>query len=205
MGQPDTMDTIDRKIVSDVDKIKYVEIGSNKYCITQLVEDLEWLYKTVSFSKSFSDYILFVNKSKKTSLNCPVAATIYDSNLDIAEKNPFMKYKETVKCKYRDILCALKHLYKTYMELPDVEHIKRTITIDFHIENDIFLKHPDFIMDHFIYHTYCHNHISDNYEKVLNVIKVFEYLYYKTINYVAELEFDLETNTQPCYIDRSYT
>ena len=48
-------------------------------------------------------------------------------------------------------------------------------------------------MDHFIYHTYSHNHISDNYENVLNIIKVFEYLYNKTINYVDELEFDART------------
>jgi hypothetical protein len=82
------------------------------------------------------------------------------------------------------------------LELPDVERVIHTITYDFKIENDIFLKHPDFIFDHFIYHTYSHNHISENYEKLLNIIKTFEYLYYKTINYLAELEFDVKSNTQ---------
>jgi hypothetical protein len=191
------------ELVSDIDTIKYVKLSSDKYCITQLIEDLEWLAKTVSFSKSFSDYLLYVNKSKKTSLNCPIDLVL-SSNIDIVEKTPFLKYKDEVKCKYKNIVQVLKHLYKTALTLPDVERVIRTMTYDFNMENDIYLKHPDFIIDHFIYHTYSHNHISDNYEKVLNVIKVFEYLYHKIINYIAELEFDTETTVQSGYIDRSY-
>jgi hypothetical protein len=193
------------KTVSDIENIKHVQLTTEKYCITKLIEDLEWLAKTASFSKSFSDYLVYVNKSNtNVFLNCPIDVTSnYD--FDIIEKTPFLKYKEEVKCKYRNIVYVLKHLYKTALKLPDAERVIHTITTDFDIKNDIYLKHPDFIIDHFIYHTYCHNHISDNYEKVLNIIKVFEYLYYKTINYVAELEFESETNVQPCYIDRSYT
>ena len=190
-------------LISDIAAIKYVNLGSDKYCITQLLEDLEWLTQTVSFSKSFSDYLLYINKSKKTHIQCPVDV-MSDSNFVISEKSPFLKYKEETKCKYRNIVSVLKHIYNIALLLPDAERVIETITIDFHIENDLFLKHPDFIIDHFIYHTYSHNHISDNYEKVLNVIKVFEYLYYKTINYVTEFDFDTETNVQPCFIDRSY-
>ena len=192
MNQSETMDC-NTKIISDICKIKYIHLGSDVYCITQLVEDLEWLAKTVSFSKSFSDYLVYINKeTKMTSLNCLVDVGS-SSNFEIGEKTPFLKYKEDTKYKYRNIVNVLKQLYKNALELPDAERVMRTITIDFNIGNDIYLKHPDFIMDHFIYHTYNHNHISENYEKVLNVIKVFEYLYYKTINYIDESEFDVQT------------
>jgi hypothetical protein len=192
MDHPETMD-YNTKLILDIDKIKYIQLSSDKYCITQLIEDLEWLAKTVSFSKSFSDYLVYINRGKKTvASNCPVYVAS-KSDFDIVEKTPFLKYKEDAKCKYRNIVSVLKHLYKTALELPDAERVIKTIRSDFNIENDIYLKHPDFIMDHFIYHTYSNNHISDNYENVLNVIKVFEYLYNKTINYVDELEFDART------------
>jgi hypothetical protein len=61
IDQSKTMD-YNTELVSDIDTIKYVKLSSDKYCITQLIEDLEWLAKTVSFSKSFSDYLLYVNK-----------------------------------------------------------------------------------------------------------------------------------------------
>lgn len=195
MVESETMDC-HTKLVSNIDNIKYVKLNSVKYCITQLVEHLEWLAKTVSFSKSFSDYLVYVNKGNTTSsINCPID-TSSNLDFDIAEKTPFLKYKEEVKCKYRNIVYVLKHLYKTALALPDSECVIHTITYYFNIENDIFLKHPDFIFDHFIYHTYSHNHISENYDKLLNIIKTFEYLYYKTINYVNELEFDVESSTQ---------
>jgi len=220
MSQPGTMD-YHQKLVSDIDTMKYVSLHNNKYCITQLVEDLEWLAKTVSFSKSFSDYLVYtsenrssqnvgslhifssnanenVNMPKNTAfLECPIDSIVTNDNVDIVEKTPFLKYKEDVKSKYRNMVFVLQHLYKNALVLPDAERVIHTITQDFNMENDIYLKHPDFIMDHYIYHTYSHSHISENYEKVLNIIKVFEYLYYKTMNYVAELEFDLESVVSP--------
>ena len=192
MKPPENMD-YQQKLVLDIDNMKYVQLYSEKYCLTQLVEDLEWLAKTVSFSKSFSDYLLYANKSNNIwGLECPVESIITNPNLDIVETSPFLKYKEDVKSKYRNLVYILKHLYKNALELPDSERVINTITSELHIENDIYLKHPDFIMDHYIYHTYSHTHISENYEKVLNILKAFEYLYYKTINYIAEMEFDAQ-------------
>jgi hypothetical protein len=206
---------------SAIKNMKYVQLNTEKYCITQLVEDLEWLTKTVSFSKAFSDYLVYasekrssqnvgslhifrsnanenVNTPKNTVfLECPIDSIAANDNLDIVENSPFLKYKESVKSKYRNLVFVLQHLYKNALTLPDAERVIHTITTDFHMENDIFLKHPNFIMDHYIYHTYSHIHISENYENVLNIIKVFEYLYYKTMNYVAELEFDVESATLP--------
>ena len=63
MDHPETMD-YNTKLISDIDKIKYVQLSSDKYCITQLIEDLEWMAKTVSFSKSFSDYLVYINRGK---------------------------------------------------------------------------------------------------------------------------------------------
>jgi hypothetical protein len=181
-----------QKLEENIAAFKYIKINTNEYCITQLAEDLEWLSQTVRFSKSFSDYLVYSNKSKNTMFfETPVHNEETD-NLHILQTTPFLKYKDVVKDKYRILLYVLKQLYKNALKLPDAERISLTITTDFNLETDLYLKNPEFIIDHFIYHIYSHNHISENCEKVLNTIKVFEYLYHKTINYVNELEFDAE-------------
>uniref|UniRef100_A0A6C0K071 Uncharacterized protein n=1 Tax=viral metagenome TaxID=1070528 RepID=A0A6C0K071_9ZZZZ len=198
MEQSEPVEDYHQKIVSDINNIKYVKLNDNTYCITHLVEDLEWLANTIHFSKAFSDYLVYMNKPKNSVfLECPIDSIITNNNVDIVEKSPFLKYKECVKSKYRNLVIVLKHLYENALVLPDAERVIHTINNVFHMENDIYLKHPDFIMDHFIYHTFSHSHISENYEQLINVIKVFEYLYYKTMNYVAELEFDAESYIQP--------
>lgn len=197
----------------ELKRFKYININETSYCITQLFEDLEWLVKTVNFTKAFSDYLVYCTNIKRpvdletvkyfraplgvegiqgnsiehSSLEFPVE-TDY---LMLLEKTPFLKYKEYVKEKYRHLIYVLKQVYKNALVLPHAEKVSMTISNDFNMENDLYLKNPEFIIDHFIYHIYCHNHISDNYEKVITLLKVFEYLYYKTLNYVNELEFDI--------------
>jgi hypothetical protein len=176
-------DTIDLPNQSELERFKYINLNNTSYCITQLVEDLEWLVKTVNFTKAFSDYLVYC----RVDLETPVET----DSLIVFEKTPFLKYKEGVKEKYRHIVNVLKQVYKNALVLPDAEKVTLTISKDFNMESDIFLKNPEFIIDHFIYHIYCHNHISENYEKVITVLKIFEYLYHKTLNYVNELEFDI--------------
>jgi hypothetical protein len=147
------------------------------------------LYNTVRFTKSFSDYLQYCITTKITGL---IETPLETENTVILENTPFLKYKEGVKDRYRRIVRVLKQVYKNALSLPDTEKIQNTIANDFNIENEIYLKNPDFIIDHFIYHIYCHNHITENYDKVLNILKVYEYLYYKTINYINEIEFDIE-------------
>jgi hypothetical protein len=187
----ETMDDF-QKLVSDIAKLKYIKINDSEYCITQLADDLEWLSKTVSFTKAFSDYLMYSNKPKTMFIETPIdiSSQHNNDNLHILETTPFLKYKDVAKDKYRTLLYVLKQLYKNALTLPDAERVSMTIATDFNLETDLYLKTPEFIIDNFIYHIYSHNHISENCEKVLNIIKVFEYLYYKTINYINELEFD---------------
>lgn len=181
-----------QKLEADIATFKYIKVNTNEYCITQLAEDLEWLSRTVSFSKSFSDYLVYSNKPKNTMFfETPIHNEETD-NLHILETTPFLKYKDVSKEKYRTLVYVLKQLYKNALTLPDAERVSLTITTDFNLETDLYLNNPEFIIDNFIYHIYSHNHISENCEKVLNILKVFEYLYHKTINYVNELEFDAE-------------
>jgi hypothetical protein len=187
----ETMDDF-QKLVSDIAKLKYIKINDSEYCITQLVDDLEWLSKTVSFTKAFSDYLMYSNKPKTMFIETPIdiSSQHNNDNFDSLKTTPFLKYKDVAKDKYRTMVYVLKQLYKNALTLPDAERVSMTIATDFNLETDLYLKNPEFIIDHFIYHIYSHNHISENCEKVLNIIKVFEYLYYKTMNYINELEFD---------------
>jgi len=210
MEQFTSMDYL-QHLQSEINKYKYIKINTNipesisigylakfgeplstvynrEYCITQLVEDLAWLSKHIDFTKSFSDFSLGSNELNHT---IDLETPIENDNFIISEKTPFLKYKDVVKDKYRILINVFKQVYKNALFLPDAERVIRTISNDFNIENNLYLKNPEFIIDHFIYHIYNNNHISDNYEKVVNILKVFEYLYYKTMNYVNELEFDL--------------
>jgi len=221
---------------SELERFKYIKINATSYCITQLFEDLEWLVKTVNFTKAFSDYLVYCTNQGFSESSGRSKSAIFGrdevsyenikrpldletqgfsesrgrsksaifgrdevsyenpietDSLILLEKTPFLKYKEYVKEKYRHLVYVLKQVYKNALVLPDAEKVSLTISNDFNMENDLFLKNPEFIIDHFIFHIYCHNHISDNYEKVITVLKVFEYLYHKTLNYVNELEFDI--------------
>ena len=207
------------KLLIRIHEIKSICVNNKQYCITNLPKDLEWLEKTICFTKSYSDYLVFSNGSScalsfdnKLSPDNTQTPTLVPSSgvlaismqtcpLDISENNqtvttenaPFMKYKESVKTKYSMLIHVLKELYNTALKIPDVEKVRTTILNDFHINSDIYLKHPEFIMDDFFYHIYNHVNITEKYEKVLDILKVFEYIYYKLINYVNELEFDAET------------
>lgn len=217
MEQSDCMNNLDESLIEDIDdfhnrltrihKIKsiyvrrftgedlssQINVNNKQYCITNLPKDLEWLEKTICFTKSFSDYLVFSNGSNCAipMQNCPL--DICENNqTNITENAPFMKYKVSIKEKYSMLIHVLKELYNTALEIPDAEKIRTTILNDFHIDNDIHLKHPEFIMDYFFYHIYNHVHITKHYEEILGILKVFEYIYYKVINYVNELEFDAE-------------
>jgi hypothetical protein len=177
-----------RRNQKELERFKYIKLNNTSYCITQLFQDLEWMVKTVNFTKSFSDYLVYCTDLKRA---LDIETPVETDNLILLEKPPFLKYKEYVKEKYRNIVYVLKQVHKNTLLLPDAEKVSLTISKDFNMENDLFFKNPEFIIDHFIYHIYSHNHISENYEKVITLLKAFEYLYYKTLNYVNELEFDI--------------
>lgn len=202
----ETMNDI-QKPVSVIATLKYIKINESEYCITQLVEDLEWLSKTISFTKAFSDYLIYSNKPKTMFLETPIdiSSQHNNDNLHILETTPFLKYKDCAKDRYRTLVYVLKRLYKNALTLPDAERVSITVTTYFNLKTDLYLKNPEFIIDHFIYHIYSHNHISENFENVLNILKVFEYLYYKTINYVNELEFDALHNDERTHSPPSFT
>jgi hypothetical protein len=208
-------DTIDLPNQSELERFKYITLNNTSYCITQLVEDLEWLVKTINFTKAFSEYLVYcTNQGFSESRGRSKSAIfgrdevsyenpIETDHLILLEKTPFLKYKEGVKEKYRHLVYILKQLYKNALVLPDAEKVSLTISKDFNMESDIFLKNPEFIIDHFIYHIYSHNHIAENYEKVITILKIFEYLYDKTLNYVNELEFDILSVTTTDYVGTS--
>ena len=62
-----------------------------------------------------------------------------------------------------------------------------------HMNTHLYLKHPEFILDHYIFHIYSYNHITDNYTNALTILKIFEYMCYKLLNYLDEVEFDAST------------
>jgi hypothetical protein len=198
----------------------------------RVLSDLEWLKKTVEFTKSFSEYLQYMktNALGGYSISSPctneehISAAIpelgaimgeqpsgepdtefrmekaqvdhipiedFDSyNIKIKQNSPFLVYKERCKVNYRRIITVMKNLYKTAMNIPDVDKVIYTIEHDFNTNTHIYLKNPEFIFDDYIYHVYSYNNIVNNYTAALNVLNVFEYLFYKTTNYFSEIEYD---------------
>ena len=76
------------------------------------------------------------------------------------------------------------------MNIPDVDTVIQTIEKDFQTSTHIYLKNPEFIFDHYIYHVYSYNHIVDSFSTSLTILNIFEYLFYKITNYGAELTYD---------------
>jgi len=197
-----------------------------------VLSDLEWLKKTIEFTKSFSEYLQYMktNPLREYSIPSPykneehISGAIpefgvimgeqpsdektpefrtekdeadhipiedVDSyNIKIKQTSPFLVYKEGCKVNYRRILTVLKQLYKTAMNIPDVDKVIHTIEHDFNTNTHIYLKNPEFIFDDYIYHVYSYNNIINSYAAALNVLNVFEYLFYKTTNYFSEIEYD---------------
>ena len=180
------------------------EGGSFEY--DGLLSDLKWLKKTIEFTKSFSDYLQYMktNPMGRDSISFPykneehisdevdpIPIEDVDSyNIKIKQNTPFLIYKETCKVNYRRIITIMKQLYKTAMNIPDVDKVIHTIEHDFNTNTHIYFKNPEFIFDHYIYHVYSYNNIVNNYDMALNVLNVFEYLFYKTTNYFSEIEYD---------------
>ena len=189
MVEPETLPN-NREALSVIERIKYIDLYSHRYCLTQLKEDLEWLNKTITFTKQFSEYATYIISEKHDfSIHTTDCVTF-----TIAEKQPFLRYNDQVKDKYKNIIKVFIHLYTNILLLPNADTIMNHVNNMCKPENHMYLTHPHFIMDHFIYHTYHHSHIIDNYEKVVNILQVFEYFYYKIMNYIAEWEFDEKTN-----------
>ena len=158
-----------------------------------------------------------------------VIATISEDSYNIKTKNGIniLVYTESCKTHYRRILERMKNLYKAVINIPDADRVIHTIEHYFarspegHIdekfsgagilshENHIYLNHPEFIFDYYIYHTYTYgtsseqgtnyvsskinsyNNIEKNYSYALNILQIFEYLCYKMKNYSEEMEYDL--------------
>ena len=95
-----------------------------------------------------------------------------------------------VKCdRYRKLLIYIKRL----MEVNDAYYGK--------IEDSsgIYLYHPEFILDKYIYHTASRNFYIENKDKMESEARLFleniEGIYYSIQNRLDELEFDVKTFT----------
>jgi hypothetical protein len=169
------------------------------------VNDFEWLKKTIELTKSFSEYLEYMKSNPLVVDSHPYNNTIpisYEAEhipieevdsyeIKVKQMAPFLVYKETYKSNYRRILAIMKTLYKTTMNIPVADTVIQTIEHVFKMESHVYLKNPEFVFDDYIYHVYSYNNIVNNYELALNILKVFEYFFYKTTNYYTEIEYDL--------------
>jgi hypothetical protein len=174
-----------------------VTINDKRYSINRsIISDIEWLLNTIKFSNAFSEYMLKISVNTiMTSDDCPLYRVETDT-LKIIENPPFLKYKDVVKNRYNNIIYMFKEIHKNVIEIPDIDidKVNKTITESFKMENNVFLKNPEFILDNFIYHIDRYNDISNNYNIAINVVKAFEYLSYKIINHIEETVFDVMAN-----------
>jgi hypothetical protein len=71
------------------------------------------------------------------------------------------------------------------------------------VNNIVFLKHPEFLLDDFFYHShrkYVKQRCATNMEAVEKQVKYFEYMCYFIINRLEEFEFDLSTYDEECIL-----
>lgn len=188
-------------------------VSQDERIIGLSVNDLEWLKKTIELTKSFSEYLEYIKSNTLVVDSHPYKNTIPISNeashipieefdsyeIKVKQTAPFLVYKEPCKSNYRRILSIMKNLYKTTMSIPDADTVIQTIENEFKMESHVYLKNPEFVFDDYIYHIYSYNNIVNNYEIALNILKVFEYFFYKTTNYFTEIEYDLSCDNSLPY------
>jgi hypothetical protein len=169
--------------LNELNKV-YIQYNNTTVLINDFVlNDLEWLRELVNFTKSFVDFTLKMNAmalhetDKHAIIECPMV----------------LKYKDSIKSRYQKLIYLLKGIYKNALKLPDAEKIHQTLVKDFNDYNPLYLTNPEFIFDYFVYHLHDCVQINKHYTDVLNGLKLFEYFYYKLLNYIKELEFDIET------------
>jgi hypothetical protein len=114
----------------------------------------------------------------------------------IEREPPFLQYKEDIKLRYRNVIDLMKSVYRNALKLPDVEKIYDTLNNDFHNSDHSYLRNPEALFDNFIQNVNSYTHIQMNYEAATQCINTFQYLYYKLLNHITELEFDADSMNQ---------
>ena len=173
-----------QEIVVQINSLKYVGVNNALMSIEGFLSDLEWLQKIVIFSKSFAE---FTHDAVENPVEIQNKS---DDPYVLNNSPPFLVYKNAIKQRYAGIIHMMKGVYRNALKLPDVEKIYMIIDKEFNHFNHLYLKNPEFIFDHFVYHVYSYGHIHKNYPEIMEALKIFTFLYYKLINHIKELEFD---------------
>ena len=176
-----------QEIVNKINELKHARVQDTVVPIEDsFLRDLDWLLEIVQFTKSFVSCTYNLNES-------PIQ-TIDTVSYSIAGEHPFLQYKDDIKLRYQNVVDLMKGVYKNALKLPDVEKINDTINYEFHNRDHTYLRNPEILFDNFVQNVNSYTHIQDNYALSTQCINTFQYLYYKLLNHITELEFDADSS-----------
>ena len=100
---------------------------------------------------------------------------------------PAYKINEDIRDDYQRILKTMKAIHTIFIKV-------KGDSLTF--EPTIYLEKPYVCLDNYVYHLRNKNTINDNdYDKMKELLSVYEYMFYVVLNRKDELEFDLSTFT----------
>jgi hypothetical protein len=132
----------------------------------------------------FEKYTIFSSKNERKTIKdfipeemnwlYSVCSLTFNNYPNFHLKNMEMDYIK----KYRNLLVYLRELYKKFEE--------NDLFSKFNIEKDLYLKHPEFLFDGFIY-----NSPTKDIQSLLNICKTYEHMGNILYNIIMEQEFDV--------------
>jgi hypothetical protein len=195
-----------KMVETDLDIIE--NIMNNCECISSFSNDDIDKIKS-SIETKLNDY--YITKSKYDSIKSYIINGIeIDINRNIIEDLKWLsdysssnnvisayKMKEDIHNNYQRILIIMNAILKIFLHLNGK---------DISFEPTIYLEKPYICLDTYIYHLKNKNFVNDNdYEKMKELLSIYEYMFYFILNRKEELEFDLSIFSEKYIKELNYT
>lgn len=169
---------------NDIEKLKsHVEEKLNDYYVTKAA------YDSVK-SCQIDDNLVEIDRTFINDLYWISNISLF--NYDV----PAYKINEDIHTNYQRILKTMNAIYNIFMKLyprTDGNDVKGDCLS---FEPTIYLQKPYVCLDNYVYHLKNKTPINDyDYDKMKELLSVYEYMFYIIINKKDELEFDLSTFT----------
>lgn len=154
------------KLKSQYNSLKYFMHENVKYVMDHeyFENELKWLYQHID-------------------------KTVHNVNHNILIKDAALK--KIIHQKYSQLMVYVKQLPRMYETVCKYRYMDVNENPFLQNINNVFLKHPEFVFDNFIYHS--HNLRSRNIDETewTDLHEKISYMFAFVINYLDEIEFDL--------------
>ena len=208
-----------QELVGRISDLKYVHVNDEVISIeSSFINDLDWLLEIVHFTKSFVGFTRNLHESPIHITENETYAIVEEPPFLHYKEDIKLRYQKIMslmKGVYRNAL-KLPNVEKIYYTLEKEFNVwsyglnnhmnqhdaicmerdtqgHHTTHLDINVCDNVQLKNPETIFEHFVYNVNSYTHIQEKHSAAIQCIKVFEYLYYKLLNHIKELEFDADS------------